>query len=170
MIAAFSMPDLGAGDWIDLVCAVFLGISVLVGAVRGLSGQVARLLALAAGLSAAVALHPVVRTSFFSGSGRSEPVLALASAIVAGAVAGIAVRALVSRFIRLVVCQPGDSLIGAALSGALGVVFVCVAFSFVKMLPFEGLQKAAFGDSLSGRLAEPVAAKIVGMSFPRGCK
>ena len=38
-----SLPELSAGGWIDLLCAVAFGLALLVGAIRGLTGLVCAL-------------------------------------------------------------------------------------------------------------------------------
>lgn len=154
-----SLPELSAGGWIDLLCAVAFGLALLVGAIRGLTGQAARLFALVAGFSAVGAIHSHVRTmEFFSGS----PVLALAAAVVGGAAGAVAVRAFVTRFLRLVVGQPADAILGAALTGLVCALAVGFAFSVIKLVPSESLRKAAFEDSAAGRIVRPIAEKMSG--------
>ena len=154
-----ALPELSAGGWIDLLSAVAFGLALLVGAIRGLTGQAARLFALVAGFSAIGAIHSHVRgMAFFAES----PVLAFAAAVVGGAAAAMAVHAFVARFLRLVVGQPADAILGAALTGLVCALAIGFAFSVVRLVPSDSLRKAAFEDSATGRLVRPLAEKMSG--------
>lgn len=158
-----ALPELSAGGWIDLVCAVAFGIALLVGAVRGLTGQAARLFALVSGFSAVGALHAETRNlAFFADS----PVLALAAAVVGGAVVAVAVRAFVARFLRLVVGQPADAILGAALTGLVCALAIGFAFSVAEMIPADLPGKAAVEESATGRIVRPLARKMAGFKAP----
>ena len=160
-----SLPELSAGGWIDLASAVAFGLALLVGAIRGLTGQAARLFALVAGFSAIGAIHAHVRAmEFFAGS----PVLALAASVLGGAVGAIAVRAFVTRFLRLVVGQPADAILGAALTGLVCALAIGFAFSVVELVPSDSLRKAAFEDSATGRIVGPLAERMSGFRTETG--
>lgn len=167
-MAAAAFSSMSAGGWIDLACAVVLGLSVLVGAVRGLTGQAARLFGFVAGLSCTAAVLPALRSSVFSGGGRSDAVLAFAAAVVAGAAAGLVVRALVARFLRLIVGQPGDAALGALLSGAVCILAMSFVFAFLWLVPLKGVRHAVFEESVAGGIVGPVAVRAAGIQSAGG--
>lgn len=161
-----AISSLSAGGAVDLVCAVVFAVSVLLGAVRGLSGQAARLAGFVAGLAAVSFSYAPLKQEFFAGSSRSEAVLALAGAVVAGVLAALLVRAAVSRFLRLVVSQPADAILGGVLCAAISAVLLSLALSALSLLPVGSLRDAILSDSVSGRIAAVVSGRTVG--FPAG--
>ena len=50
-LLAVSVPVLSAAGWVDAAVAVLLALSLVFGAVRGLAGEVSRLLAFGTGLA-----------------------------------------------------------------------------------------------------------------------
>ena len=55
-----SVPSLSAAGWIDAVCAVLFVVAVVVGSVRGLTGELSRLFAFATALAiVALAYAPI---------------------------------------------------------------------------------------------------------------
>lgn len=163
-MSCFSLSGVSPGVAIDIVCAVVLAVSIVVGAVRGVSGQAARLAGFAAGLAAIGVVNAPIRDAFFGDASRSGSILALALAVVVGVIAAFAVRAAVSRFLRLVVSQPADAVIGGALSALVAGAVLSIVLSILCALPIEPLRKTILDESASGRIATEISAKLVGFS------
>ena len=153
--ALAQIPQWGAAGWVDAGALVFLGVSVVIGAVRGMAGEFARLLAFAAGLAVLSTSLGPVRAAAFPGDSTSQSVLAFAACVVIAALVGCAVRAAARRFLRLLVGQPADGLLGAVMRGASAVATLVALFAFAKLFPFPALQRTLFEESVSGRAALP---------------
>lgn len=164
MTVAAALQSISAGGWIDLISIVFLGISILLGAIRGISGQIARVCGFVSGLASISLLRGPIHASVFGSAPGSGIVLSLSLSIVAGVVIALIVRAAVARFLRLVVSQPCDAVIGAAVSAAVCAVLLSIVLSVVGRLPLGVLSEAATTGSYAGRTAAPVAARLFGFS------
>lgn len=149
------VPQLTAAGWIDAAALAFIGVSVVIGAVRGMAGEFSRLLAFAAGLAVlSVSLGPI-RSAAFPGDAASQSVLAFAASVVLASLAGCAVHAAARRFLRLLVGQPADGLLGAVMRGASAAATIVAVFAFIKLLPFPAVRRTVFKESVSGRAALP---------------
>ena len=162
MSALASLPSsLSAAEWIDAVVLGLLVLSAVYGAVRGLAGEVGRLLAFAAGLAVLAILHGPVRAHVLPWEGASFGVLAFVVVVVVSAVVGSFVHRIVSHCLRLIVGQPVDSLFGALLASGSFAILLLVVLSFLRLLPFATLQRTVFEESVAGRTSLPFVQMLV---------
>ena len=101
--AIASLPALSASGWIDAAVLGLLVLAALLGAVRGLGGEVGRILALAAGLAVLAVLHGPVRAHLLPWEGASFDVLAFVATVVLAALTASLVHRIVSRGLRIIV-------------------------------------------------------------------
>ena len=146
--ALASLPALSASGWIDAAVLGLLVLAALLGAVRGLGGEVGRILALAAGLAVLAVLHGPVRAHLLPWEGASFDVLAFVATVVLAALTASLVHRIVSRSLRIIVGQPADSLLGALVATGSFAILLLVALSFLRLLPFPALQRTLFEESV----------------------
>lgn len=155
--SASSLPSLSAAGWIDAAVLALLVVAAVLGAVRGLAGELARLLAFATGLAVLSGASGPVRANLFPGEGASQAVLAFAVTVVAAALAGSAAGAGARRFLRLLVGQPADGIFGAMLRVCTTGAVLLAVFAFLRLLPSDNVGDVVFRQSVSGRTAAPYA-------------
>ena len=159
--AIASLPALSASGWIDAAVLGLLVLAALFGAVRGLGGEVGRILALAAGLAVLAVLHGPVRAHLLPWEGASFDVLAFVATVVLAALTASLVHRIVSRGLRIIVGQPADSLLGALVATGSFAILLLVALSFLRLLPFPALQRTLFEESVAGRMSLPFVQMLV---------
>lgn len=160
LLLSLPVPVLSAAGWVDAAVAILLALSLVFGAVRGLAGEVSRLLAFGTGLAVLAVAYPFVR-SFFPDEGEAHSVLAFAATILLAAVAGALVRTAARRFLKLLVGQPADSVIGAFLRLATTSIAVLMVLAFLRLLPIDAVRRVVFEESVSGRTALPLVERLV---------
>lgn len=168
------LDNLNAAACIDIAAAVLVIVFCIAGSVRGMAGECARLLALGTGVVVVRLLYPLLKAHAFSGEEIPWRILAMAGAIVAAAVAGVLVHWLSKKFLRILVGQPADAIIGAAMAMATTVLAIVVALFFLYSVPGEGFHETVFEKSVTGRCAKPLIehfrermAARKEMDFPR---
>ena len=162
-----SAPSLSAAGWVDAVCAVVLVVAVVVGSVRGLTGELSRLFALATALAVVSLAYAPIRENLLPDDGEGSRILAFAGAVLLAAVAGAVVRWGASRFLRMLVGQPADGIAGAVLAAFSTAIVLLMAFSFARLLPIPAVQETVFERSVAGRVALPIVDRLVDRAFRR---
>ena len=160
--AVSSLPSLSVAGWIDVAVLALLGIAAVLGAVRGLAGELARLLAIATGMAVLSGASGPVRAHLFPGEGASQTILAFALTVVAAGLAGSAAGAGARRFLKLLVGQPADGILGAFVRVCTTGAVLLAVFAFLRLLPSEQVEDVVFRQSVSGRVAAPYADWIAG--------
>lgn len=167
------LDNVNAAACIDIAVAVLVIVFCIAGSVRGMAGECARLLALGTGVAVVRLVYPLLKTHAFDGEEIPWRILAMVGAIVAAAVAGVLVHWLSKKFIRILVGQPADAIIGAAMAMATTVLAIVVALFFLYAVPSEGLHEAVFERSITGRCTLPLIehyrermASRVDLEFP----
>ncbi|MGI5868589.1 MAG: CvpA family protein [Kiritimatiellia bacterium] len=150
------LDSLNVAASIDIAAAVLVLVFCIAGSVRGLAGECARLLALGAGVVVLRLVYPLLKTEVFTGEEVPWKILAMAGAIIAAAAIGALVHYLSKKFIRILVGQPADAIIGAALATATTLLAILVALFFLYTLPGETFHKTVFEQSITGRTAKPL--------------
>jgi uncharacterized membrane protein required for colicin V production len=167
MILLSAVPALSAAGWVDAVCAVLLVVAVVVGSVRGLTGELSRLFALATALAVVSLAYAPIRENLLPDDGEGSRILAFAGAVLLAAVAGAVVRWGASRFLRMLVGQPADGIAGAVLAAFSTAIVLLMAFSFARLLPIPAVQETVFERSVAGRVALPIVDRLVDRAFRR---
>ena len=158
-------PSLSAAGWVDAVCAVVLVVAVVVGSVRGLTGELSRLFAFATALAVVALAYAPIRENLLPDDGEGSRILAFAGAVLLAAVMGALVRWGVRRFLRMLVGQPVDGIAGAVLAAISTAIVLLMAFSFARLLPIPPVQETLFEKSVSGRVALPLVDRLVERAF-----
>ncbi len=158
-------PSLSAAGWVDAACAVVLVVAVVVGSVRGLTGELSRLFAFATALAVVALAYAPIRENLLPDDGEGSRILAFAGAVLLAAVMGALVRWGVRRFLRMLVGQPVDGIAGAVLAAISTSIVLLMAFSFARLLPIPPVQETLFEKSVSGRVALPLVDRLVERAF-----
>lgn len=173
MTALALLDNLNAAACIDIAAAVLIIVFCIAGSVRGMAGECARLLALGTGVVVVRLLYPLLKTHVFDGEEIPWRILAMVGAIAAAAVAGVLVHWLSKKFIRILVGQPADAIVGAAMAIATTVLAIVVGLFFLYSVPSESLHEIVFERSITGRCTKPLIehyrermAERVELDFP----
>jgi uncharacterized membrane protein required for colicin V production len=150
MPAAIDLPNA-----VDLAFLAIMLLACLAGSLRGASGEIARLLSLVAGVAAAVFLN-----NFLQSSLGATQALAAPCALLGGVAALLLVNRLARKGVRLIVGQPADSILGAAMAAAGAFLVFIAALCAVHLVASERINKEILTESFAGRLAAPVAERI----------
>lgn len=150
-----------AAGWIDAVAVTVIALSAVAGAVRGLGGELGRIAACIAGVAAGCFVHAPIRERVFSGGADSYAALAVAAAAVVAVLAGLLVKWAVGRFLRVLVGQPADSVLGAVFCCASSAAVMLAVFAVARIVPLEPVRKTVFEKSASGRFAAPIVDSFI---------
>ncbi len=150
-----------AAGWVDAIVAVALALAALAGAIRGLGGELGRIAACIVGITVGYFAHAPIRQNVFTGSAETYAVLAVAATAVAAVLAGLLAKWLVSRFLRILIGQPADSILGAVLCCFSSAVVLLAVFAVVRMIPIGSVQETVFEKSMSGRFASPIVESFI---------
>ncbi len=141
---------------IDATAITLIVVFCIAGSVRGLAGECGRFFALATGIATTLVLYPLLKTHVFTGTELPWKILAMIGAILVAAVVGLLVNHITRKFLRIIVGQPADSIIGAIVSMITTAIAIVVIFFFLHSLPNEEIRQTIFQDSMTGRLSEPL--------------
>lgn len=150
-----------AAGWIDAIVAVVAAIAVLSGAIRGLGGELGRIAACIVGITVGFFAHAPIRANLFPGSAETYAVLAIAATAVAAILAGLLAKWLVGKFLRILIGQPADSILGAVFAGISAAVVLLAVFAVVRVIPLDSVQETVFKKSMSGQFAAPVVDSFI---------
>ena len=163
-----AVPALSAAGWVDAACAVLLVVAVVVGSVRGLTGELSRLFAFATALAIVALAYAPLKENLFPEDGEGARILAFAAAVLLAAVLGALARWGARRFLRMLVGQPVDGIAGAVLAAITLSIVLLMVFSFVRLLPIPAVRETVFETSVSGRVALPLVDRLVEHAFRDG--
>lgn len=152
-------------DWVDLLCAAILLLGIIQGALRGFSGEVARLAGAVAALALALWLRiPLgrflaTRTRLGESAGEA-PLVAFLVVLLLALMVAFLLRKLLGRFIRLVVTPTTDLMLGILSGGARMAVFLLVLFTILTWLPPSDSRNLALGHTRTGLLLAPLVNAV----------
>ena len=150
---------LSAADFLDVATLAALAIGALVGALRGLSGELARIASLAAsGIACWTFSSPWRRlcAGWFP-----ESALASGTAIVVGVLAGTVligwvVRKIVDKGLRVLIPQPANAILGLLAGLASLFLLVAAIVYLLHLLPFEAVQQQLLAPSRTWQAIAPL--------------
>ena len=151
-----------AANVVDVAVLILLFIFCIGGTMRGLAGELARLLGLSTSVAAGILFYPVAREHLVPGDEMSWVVLAAAGAVVAAAIIGTAVYWVVRKFLKVIIGQPADSIIGGVFATMTTAIVLLIALFFAYSVPHEKLRATLYEESISGRLSEPIIEYLRG--------
>lgn len=143
---------------IDVVTTLILVLALVIGATRGLSNEFARLFAFAVGIAAAVIAFPYIKAYIAKGDAATWQLIAMAISVVLAVVVGKLVHVLTKRFLKLLLVQPVDAILGAAASTLTTGAVILVILFFLYHCPVwqDTIRTRVFGDSVVGQTAEQI--------------
>lgn len=159
------------GNGIDLVALLLLAFCAVRGGIRGLTGEVARVAGLLAALAAgywtsglwgAVALRWLPERADAYGRG----LVVVAGLVVAATLAALIVRGLVDRFLRLLLDQPANAVLGVVAGGLRAALLLLAFFLVASLVAYGNMGRVLFEESLAGRVARPAVQGLRGQ-LPR---
>ena len=152
MDLAESLPALSL---IDCVALALLAAGTVRGMLRGLSGELARLLSVVTALVAALWLYAPAG-AWLAGNTRLQGRLALAAAfsvtLIAAVVAMVVVRFLLKRVMKVVIEERFDRRLGLAAGFGNTLMVIAIVFLLVNMWPHDYLNRKFGEESLIGTL------------------
>lgn len=150
------LEAINAAACLDVAVIVLLIVFCIAGSVRGFAGECARLLAMGSAVAVTIILYPILRAQVFSGPEIPWKILGMGGAIAAAAVMGVLVHWLSRKFLRIIVGQPADSIIGAVFAMVTTATTLVVILFFLYSLPHGGIHDTVFEASVTGRVAKPL--------------
>ena len=155
------MPfPLSAADILDIAAIGIVAVGCLLGLIRGLSGEIARIAALLGAFAACSLLGPVWRSFCQDWCGDSRFLLALASIVgllVVATLSGWLVRLFVDKCLRLLVPQPANAILGGLLGTAAAFCLASLLCLLLSLLPFESVRDSLLAPSRFWGFAKPLA-------------
>jgi membrane protein required for colicin V production len=151
---------------VDIATLVILGISVLVGALQGLTGEVARLCGIVAGVTAAyhtarlwqrLVAQMITDEAARMQRGFALVVIILLVVLVTGAI----VWHLVKRFLKLFLRQPTDGVLGIVFGLGRGIVLIVLLLCLGSyLLPGGETEDYVFWHSYTGKKLHPTVRNV----------
>jgi len=153
------------GHGIDVLAVALLAFGAVRGGFRGLTGEVARI----AGFVAAVGAGFWVSTFWGDCAARWLPaesqaawrgLVVVVGLVVSAVAAGQLVRWAVDRFLRLLLDQPANAVLGVVAGGIRAALLVVVLFFLASFVAFGESGRVLFKDSAAGRMALPAVQRL----------
>ena len=156
---------LSAGQWIDLACAVFILIMLVIGAFRGFSGHLAHILGLAGSAALSFWLFPCVRgvirgMAYFKDSPMAATIVSFAATLVLAVVLFLLLRMLLKRAMQLVMKQPFDAIFGIVMGALHAFLVLALVFGAASALPDCAVRRTFCESSRIGRWYAPVLSRV----------
>ena len=152
------------GNWIDIACAAFAAILVVIGCFRGISGHIAQFIGLVcatlAGFSLFGGIHAAC-ASYFKGGHVAAAVTAIVATLLVSAAVFLLVRFVLRRILQLVVKQPFDAIFGALASALQAFLILAFVFACVSLLPDCAVRRTMRESTWTGRHITPIVERMV---------
>ncbi len=143
--ASLTPPDI-----LDLVVAAAVFVGALVGLLRGLSGELARLAAILVSGLVCWGVSGPWRTfcaAQFPASSLTAGCATVAGVLAVCVLAGWAVRRLVDKGLRILVPQPANAILGLVLGGLCLFLLASALCYLLHLLPFEAVREKLLAPS-----------------------
>ena len=150
---------LSPADILDIAAFGIVAVGLVLGLVRGLSGELARFAAFFGAFAAFRLAGPPWRglcASWFGGSGFPFALAATLGTLAAAVLGGWLVRRLVDKGLRILVPQPLNAILGG-LFGTASLFLLATALAFLlSLLPIDFVRDSLLAPSRFWKLAAPV--------------
>ena len=140
---------------IDIAFFAIILIACIAGAIRGASGEIARLLSLLCGAAALFLLYKL----FFSMWGNRP--LGFTLGLISAILVVLLVNHYARKFIRLLFGQPADSVVGAIMAIIGAFLVSTMLLCGMVIVISDDAKKDVFKHSYAGRLTRPIVERIV---------
>ena len=143
---------------VDIAFFSILMIACVAGSIRGASGEIARLLALAGGAAAMFFLYKFLVPLW------NNNTLAFSLALPAAVIIVLIINHLARKFIRILFGQPTDAIVGAVMA-VIGAFLICVILMCAMCIVIsENKMREVLNHSHAGRLTKPLVERIVNIT------
>ena len=149
---------------IDVLVIVLLIIGLICGAYYGLAHECARLFAFTVGITVAFQAGPFIN-KLFPQDKLTWEIIALALILALALIVGVIIAFVTRRFLRLLIGQPMDGILGAVATLLTTGIIIFVIFFFLYQVPVEKVKTIVFEDSVAGKTAQPLIEEVKGRLF-----
>jgi len=140
---------------VDLVFFAVLAVAVVIGTVRGASGEIARLLSLFCGVAAIWFAYRLLAAEL-----GANQMLAFAGALLVTILVVILTHHLARKVIRLILGQPADAICGALMAFVGAFLILAVLWCGIMIFVPGRVYETHFENARSRKLVEPLVLKI----------
>lgn len=163
LILAAAPPNVGQA--LDLVSAGLLAFGAIRGGLRGLTGELARVAGFAAALAVGYGISKhwsacALRWFPDATQGTLRTAVVAVGLVVAATLAGHGIRWLTERFLRLLLDQPADAVLGTLAGGFRAILWIVALFFLASFVAFGNVGRILFADSVAGRMAFPAVQRL----------
>ena len=153
------MYNLPPPNIIDYIALVIIGIGLLKGIIRGLSGELAQFIGIIISFISGLTMYRPIG-KWLSTNTRLEENSALAlafiSTIIIAMIIMIILRAILKKIFELAV-NPSLDKIGGAIAGTIkSICILLIIFWFMNLIPHEYLNKKFGEESIAGTILKPI--------------
>jgi uncharacterized membrane protein required for colicin V production len=148
-------------DILDLVAFGLVALGCVLGLIRGLSGELARVLAFFGAFVGCGLFAPPWKRACAGWCGDERflgALLAVVGVLFIAALSGWLVRKFVDKCLRVLVPQPANSLLGGIFGAAGAFLLAAVLCFLLSLLPVDFIQTDLLGPSRYWHLAGPLAS------------
>ena len=150
---------------VDFIALGLVALSVVVGTIRGLTGETGRLCGFAAGALAGYAMTPVWQELAATciaeeSSALSRGILVVVAVVLTAFAVWVLVSRLVKKFLRIVLEQPTDGILGFTFGALRGIAFVLCLLCLASFVLIGTAEDYVFWDSPIGKAAHPIVRSL----------
>ena len=147
--------SLSVANIIDIVVLVLLFVFCITGTMRGLTGELARLLGLSATMATGILFYSPLRHQMPSDE-FSWTVISVAVTVLVAVAAGTLVYLIIRKFLKIIIGQPTDAIMGGIFATITTSIIIYIILFFLYSVPGKTLNKTLYENTVSGRLAKPL--------------
>ncbi len=142
--------DWTPGTVTDLAAVCATAAGCIAGGIRGLTGEIARIVSVAAAVGVAYAVSgPMggLAAGWFGAGSPGAGIGKVAGTVVAAVLAGGLVRVAVDKFLRILVGQPANAILGVLSGGVKMATLAGAVLWLLHMIPVEWVRDTLIGSS-----------------------
>lgn len=128
-------------NWVDLGACIFLIIFVVFGIMHGISGGISKLIAYLTTFAIALFIYKLLRNYIFESNVYSNQIISFVIAVIIGLFVGVMIGMLVAKYLRVIVSQPYDSIIGSIASFVCYSIILLAILFLLKIVPLVNTEK-----------------------------
>lgn len=148
-----------ACDILDIVAIGIVAVGCLLGLLRGLSGEIARILALVGAFAAGSLAGPAWRSACASWFPAPFPqgLASIIGLLLIATLAGWIVRKFVDKCLKLLVPQPANAILGGILGAVAAFCLASLLCLLLNLIPLEFVHDSLLAPSRFWGFAQPLA-------------
>ncbi len=143
------------GTLVDVLAVMVLLFFLSRGLIRGVTDELARIMAFVGGAWAGVTFYSPIQAAFSSLTGTTSSaaiaVTSLALTLLAGFIIGLTVRFVFKEMFQVVILQPADAVLGLAAGAVYAAVILAVVFALAMLVPIKSVQRVFVEQSCVGQ-------------------